>query len=577
MTKFELIKRIFRTQVKRYLSQVLIIFLFIIVSALATAAVAWLLDPAIKKIFIEKNKTLLIIIPGLIILAFIVKSISLYIIRIKTIKISFNVTKNIQILMADKILKSDTAFLVSKHSGKFISNFTNDTQVLLNVINGIAISALKEFFTLIALLGLMFYQNWKLSLLAIIMIPVAAFFSKKFGKRMGKFVNQSLLASEVFTKFLSEILKATSVIKIFQREDQELKNFRNIIEDRIEKMTKVERTRLGAAPVMETITGVAIAIVVFAGGYLSINNQIEVGSFFSFLTALMLAYQPVKALSGVNIGVNEGLVAAKRIYELLDNEDQVSNDPSKNDLVIKNKEIIFNNVSFSYPDGTNAINKIATKILGGSTVALVGKSGSGKSSFINLIPRFYNINSGSITIDGQNINDVNLKSLRKEIALVSQETILFDDTVEANIRYGRLDASKEDILSASKNAAADDFIRDLPNGYDTIVGENGVKLSGGQKQRISIARAILKNSSIILLDEATSALDSESEAKIKYAVDNLIKNRTTIIIAHRLSTIKNANKILVLSEGSLIAEGTHEELIQKSELYQKLYNQEIAE
>jgi len=577
MTKFELIKRIFRTQVKRYLSQVLIIFLFIIVSALATAAVAWLLDPAIKKIFIEKNKTLLIIIPALIVSAFIIKSVSLYIIRIKTIKISFNMTKNIQILMANKILKSDTSFLVSKHSGKFISNFTNDTQVLLNVINGIAISALKEFFTLIALLGLMFYQNWKLSLLAIIMIPVAAFFSKKFGKRMGKFVNQSLLASEVFTKFLSEILKATSVIKIFQREDQELKNFRNIIEDRIEKMTKVERTRLGAAPVMETITGVAIAIVVFAGGYLSINNQIEVGSFFSFLTALMLAYQPVRALSGVNIGVNEGLVAARRIYELLDNKDYVSNDPRKNDLVIKNKEIIFDDVSFSYPDGTNAIKKITTKISGGNTVALVGKSGSGKSSFINLIPIFYNINSGSITIDGQNINDVNLKSLRKEIALVSQETILFDDTVEANIRYGRLDASKEDILSASKNAAADDFIRDLPNGYDTIVGENGVKLSGGQKQRISIARAILKNSSIILLDEATSALDSESEAKIKYAVDNLIKNRTTIIIAHRLSTIKNANKILVLSEGSLVAEGTHEELIQKSELYQKLYNQEIAE
>jgi ATP-binding cassette, subfamily B, bacterial MsbA len=577
MNKFELIKRIFRTQVKRYLAQILIIFFFIIVSASATAAVAWLLDPAIKKIFIEKNKTLLIIIPALIVLAFIIKSVSLYIIRIKTIKISFNVTKNIQILMADKILRSDTSFLVSKHSGKFISNFTNDTQVLLNVINGIAISAVKEFFTLMALMGLMFYQNWKLSLLAIIMIPVAAFFSKKFGKRMGKFVNQSLLASEVFTKFLSEILKATSVIKIFQREDRELKNFRNIIEDRIEKMTKVERTRLGAAPVMETITGMAIAIVVFAGGYLSINNQIEVGSFFSFLTALMLAYQPVKALSGVNIGVNEGLIAAKRIYELLDNKDYVSNDPSKNNLVIKNKEVVFDNVSFSYPDGTNAIKKITTKITGGNTIALVGKSGSGKSSFINLIPRFYNINGGSITIDGQNINDVNLESLRKEIALVSQETILFDDTVEANIRYGRLDASKEDVLSASKNAAADDFIKDLPNGYNTIVGENGVKLSGGQKQRISIARAILKNSSIILLDEATSALDSESEAQIKYAVDNLIKNRTTIIIAHRLSTIKNANKILVLSDGSLIAEGTHEELIQKSELYQKLYNQEITE
>ena len=577
MNKIEIIKRIFRTQVKKYVSQILIIFLFIIISAISTSAVAWLLDPAIKKIFIEKNKTLLLIIPSLIILAFLIKSISTYIIRIKTIKISFNITKNIQILMADKILRSDTSFLISKHSGKFISNFTNDTQTLLNVINGIAISAVKEFFTLIALIALMFYQNWKLSLLALIMIPVAAFFSKKFGKRMGKFVNQSLQASEIFTKFLSEILKATSVIKIFQKEDVELKNFQSVIEDRIEKMTKVERTRLGAAPIMETITGIAIAIVVLAGGYLSIRNEIEVGSFFSFLTALMLAYQPVRALSGVNIGVNEGLIAAKRIYELLDNKDLISHDPEKKDLVISKKEIIFNNVNFSYPDGTEAIKNITTTIKGGSTVALVGKSGSGKSSFINLIPRFYNIISGEIKIDEQNINQINLKSLRKEIALVSQETILFDDTVEANIKYGRLDATKEEILEASKNAAADEFIKDLPQGYETIVGENGVKLSGGQKQRISIARAMLKNSSIILLDEATSALDNESELKIKYAVDNLIKNRTTIIIAHRLSTIKNANKIIVLSDGEIIDEGTHEELIQKSEVYKKLYNQEINE
>ncbi len=577
MGNIELLKRIFKTQVKKYLSQILIIFLFIIISAISTSAVAWLLDPAIKKIFIEKDTTLLIIIPALIVLAFLIKSISIYIIRIKTIKISFNITKNIQILMADKILKSDTSFLISKHSGKFISNFTNDTQTLLNVINGIAISAVKEFFTLIALITLMFYQNWKLSLLAIIMIPVAAFFSKKFGKRMGKFVNQSLQASEIFTKFLSEILKATSVIKIFQKEDAELKNFKSVIEDRIEKMTKVERTRLGAAPIMETITGIAIAIVVLVGGYLSIRNEIEVGSFFSFLTALMLAYQPVKALSGVNIGVNEGLIAAKRIYELLDNEDLISHDPEKKDLVITKKEIVFNNVNFSYPDGTEAIKNITTTINGGNTVALVGKSGSGKSSFINLIPRFYNIISGEIKIDEQNINQVNLKSLRKEIALVSQETILFDDTVEANIKYGRFDATKEEILEASKNAAADEFIKDLPQGYETIVGENGVKLSGGQKQRISIARAMLKNSSIILLDEATSALDNESEAKIKYAVDNLIKNRTTIIIAHRLSTIKSANKIIVLSDGEIIDEGTHEELIQKSELYKKLYNQEINE
>jgi ATP-binding cassette, subfamily B, bacterial MsbA len=577
MNKLDLIKRIFRTQVKRHLTQFIIIFLFIIISAMATSAVAWLLDPAIKKIFIEKNRTLLVIIPALIILAFVIKSISTYIIRIKTIKISFNIIKNIQILMADKILKSDTSFIISKHSGKFISNFTNDTQILLNVINGIAITAVKEFVTLIALLGLMFYQNWQLSILAIIMIPVAAFFSKKFGKRMKKFVNQSLQASEVFTKFLSEILKSTTVIKIFQKEDKELDNFKNVIEDRVEKMTQVERTRLGATPIMETITGIAIAIVVFAGGYLSIKDEIEVGSFFSFLTALMLAYQPVRALASVNIGINEGLIAAKRIYELLDNQNNISNDPKKNNLVIKNKNIAFENVSFIYPDGTQALRNITFSIKGGSTIALVGKSGSGKSSFINLIPRFYNVSEGKISIDEQNINEVNLSSLRKEIALVSQETVLFDDTVEANIRYGRIDASKEEVLAASKNAAADEFIKELPNGYSTIIGENGVKLSGGQKQRISIARAMLKNSSIILLDEATSALDSESETKIKYAVDNLIKNRTTIIIAHRLSTIKNANKILVLSDGNLVAEGTHNELIEKSELYKKLYNQEIVE
>ena len=576
MNSYALVKRIFKTQVFRYLSQFLVIFLFIIISALSTAGVAWLLDPAIKKIFIEKNKVLLFLIPAAIIFAFMLKSLSTYIIRIKTIKISFNIIKNIQILMAEKILKSDTSYIISKHSGKFISNFTTDTGTLLGVINGIAISAIKEFITLIALMSLMFYQNWKLSLLAIIMIPIAAFFTKKLGKKMGKFVNKSLEASEIFTKSLSEILKATSIIKIFQKEDQELKNFKNVIEARINVMSRVEKTRLGAGPVMETITGMAVAIVVFAGGYLSIQNKIEVGSFFSFLTALMLAYQPVRALAGVNIGINEGIAAAKRIYTLLDNVNEISDHVKSENLIIKNKDIVFENVTFSYPDGTIALKNISTKIKGGSTVALVGKSGSGKSSFINLIPRFYNITSGDIKIDGQSIRNLNIVSLRKEIALVSQEIILFDDTIKSNIAYGKINASDEEILTASNNAVADEFIKKLPNGYDSIIGENGVMLSGGQKQRLSIARAMLKNSSIILLDEATSALDTESETKVKYAIDNLIKNRTTIVIAHRLSTIKNANKIIVLNEGQLVAEGTHEELIQNSKDYQKLYDQEIT-
>jgi len=575
MENFELVKRIFKTQVRKYLSQILIIFAFIIISAIATSAVAWLLDPAIKKIFIEKNTTLLFIIPVLIVLAFLIKSLSVYMIRIKTIKMAFNVIKNIQILMAEKILSSDTSLIADKHSGKFISNFTNDTGILWGVINGIAINAIKEFFTLIFLLCLMFYQNWKLSILAIIMIPVAAYFAKNLGKKMGKFVNRSLEASENFTKFLSEILKATTLIKIFQKEEEESKNFKKVINDRIEIATKVEKTRLGAGPVMETITGLAIGIVVFAGGYLSIKNQIEIGSFFSFLTALMLAYQPVRALAGVNIGVNEGIAAAKRIYKMLDSVNKIVDSPNAKILNIKNKNIVFKNVSFNYPNGTKALKNISTKITGGTTVALVGKSGSGKSSFINLIPRFYNITSGTIEIDDQDINNVTIGSLRKEIALVSQDTVLFDDTIKTNIAYGKINATDEEILDASQNASAHEFIEKLPLGYETIIGENGVKLSGGQKQRLSIARAILKKSSIILLDEATSALDNESETKVKFAIDNLIKNTTTIVIAHRLSTIINSNKIILLNEGNLEAEGTHEELLKKSSTYLKLYEQEI--
>ena len=575
MENFELVKRIFKTQVRKYLSQILIIFAFIIISAIATSAVAWLLDPAIKKIFIEKNTTLLFIIPVLIVLAFLIKSLSVYMIRIKTIKMAFNVIKNIQILMAEKILSSDTSLIADKHSGKFISNFTNDTGILWGVINGIAINAIKEFFTLIFLLCLMFYQNWKLSILAIIMIPVAAYFAKNLGKKMGKFVNRSLEASENFTKFLSEILKATTLIKIFQKEEEESKNFKKVIDDRIEIATKVEKTRLGAGPIMETITGLAIGIVVFAGGYLSIKNQIEIGSFFSFLTALMLAYQPVRALAGVNIGVNEGITAAKRIYKMLDSVNKIVDSPNAKILNIKNKNIVFKNVSFCYSDGTKALNNISVKIPGGTTVALVGKSGSGKTSFINLIPRFYNITSGTIEIDDQDIKNVTISSLRKEIAMVSQDTILFDDTIKANIAYGKINVTNEEILEASFNASAHEFIEKLPLGYDTIIGENGVKLSGGQKQRLSIARAILKKSSIILLDEATSALDNESETKVKFAIDNLIKNTTTIIIAHRLSTIINSNKIILLNEGKLEAEGTHEELLKKSSTYQKLYDQEI--
>ena len=574
MNKIDLLKRIFKTQIKKYYKQILVIFFFIIFSALSTTAVAWLLDPAIKKIFIEKDKVMLYLIPLAIICAFLVKSLSTFMVRIKTIKIACSVIKNIQILLGEKILKSDTSFLTSKHSGKFISNFTTDTVTLSNVLNGIAVNAVKEGITLIFLLGLMFYQNWKLSLLAITLIPIAAMFSRKIGKRMGKAVLTFLTLSEVFTKYLSEILKATQVIKIFQKEKDELKNLSNVISSRTDTIIKMEKTRLGASPIMETITGFAIAIVVFTGGLQSIAGQIEMGKFFSFLTALMLAYQPVRSLASVNIGIQEGLTAANRIYQLLDNKDFIVNKEGSKEFEIKNADVQLKNLSFKYPDGTKALKNINASIEGGTKVALVGPSGGGKSTFINLIPRFYDPQEGHVEIDNQNIKDVTIQSLRKHIAMVSQDVILFDDTVKANIAYGNIEATEKEILEASRQANCHEFIEGLKDKYETNIGENGVKLSGGQKQRISIARAILKKSSIILLDEATSSLDTESEKKVQDAINNLTESKTTIIIAHRLSTISKVDKILVIKEGELIEEGNHKNLIDNSIIYKRLYEQQ---
>ncbi len=572
--KLLLLKRIFKTQLKKYLSDFIIIFFLIILTALSTAVVAWLLDPAIKKIFLEKDQKMLYLIPIAIVIAFFIKSISVFFQRIKTINIAFKIGKDIQLKLAEKILKSDTSYLINKHSGKFISNFTNDTNVLVQVIYTVAINAVKEFFTLIFLVSLMISKNLELSILALCLIPLAAFFSRKLGKRMGKAVVQSLTASEIFTKSLSEILKATSIIKIFQRENYELTNFEKVIQDRITSMSKVEKTRLGSGPIMETITGFAIAIVVFVGGIQSIYGTLEIGSFLSFLAALMLAYQPVRALAGINISTQEALTAAKRIYEILDNQILIQDHPSAKKLEIKNSSINFENVSMSYDGGEIILDNITMSLPGKSKVALVGPSGGGKTTLINLIPRFYDYKKGNILIDEQNIKNVTLSSLRKEIALVSQDVILFDDTIRSNIQYGNQNASMNEIVDACIKANCHEFIEEFKDKYETLVGENGVKLSGGQKQRISIARAIIKNSSIILLDEATSALDTDSEKKVQEALDNLTKQKTTIIIAHRLSTVKNVDKIYVIEKGKVVEEGNHNYLIENSILYKKLCEQQ---
>jgi subfamily B ATP-binding cassette protein MsbA len=575
MTKLELVNRIFKTQVKKYIPELSITFIFIVLTSLTTAATAWLLDPAIKEIFENKNKQMLYLIPVAIVFTFIIKAFSIYGTRIITIKVGIKIIKNIQTLMAQKFLLSDISHITKKHSGKYLSNFTNDTTILFTVLTGVVVTLFKETFTLIALLALMFYHDWQLSLLAMIMIPVAAISSKNIGKKMGKKVHVSLEASDKFMKFLSEIIKGSWLIKIYQKEEDELKKISMIIDERFKAIRKVEQTRLGAGPIMEIISAIAIAIVVFFAGYRSMQGAITLGEFVSFLAALMLAYQPVRALAGINVGIQEGITAAKRIYEIIDQKNEIYNDENAPSLKLKNATLEFKNISFTYPDGTHALKNLSAKIEGGKKVGLVGISGSGKTTFLNLIPRFFNLKHGTILIDDQNINNINLNSLRKEISIVSQDVILFDDTIRSNILYGNASASDDAIINACKFAAAHEFIEKLPNKYETIIGENGIKLSGGQKQRLSIARAILKDSPIILLDEATSSLDSESEAVIQKAIENLTKNKTTIIIAHRLSTIMNCDKILVFDSGQIVAEGSHEFLVNNSLIYKNLYEKQI--
>jgi len=574
MNNNQLIKRIFHTEIKKYINLIFICLFFMIISAVTTAASAWLLDPAIKEIFLNQNKTMLYMIPLAIIIVFVLKGLSTFAVRIVTIKIGMKVVENIQILMAKRILTSDISYIVGKHSGKFISNFINDTQVLFNVISGIVISSIKEILTLIALIMLMFYHDWQLSILALVIIPIAAFFSRKFGKKMGKKANLSFEATENLSKFLSEIIKGSWLVKIYQREKDEQVKISNFIEDRFKKMRKVEQVRLGTGPTMEMITAFAIASVVFFAGYRSMQGAITMAQFVSFLAALMLAYQPVRALAGINVGIQEGVSAAKRIYDLIDQKDQISDDVNLPELKLFTGEIVFKDVSFTYPDGTKVIDKININIAGNSKTAIIGTSGSGKTTILNLIPRFYNLKEGSILIDNQEINKIRLSSLRKNISIVSQDTVLFDDTIKNNIAYANVHATDDEIKNAAKFAEIDDFINSLKNGYDTIVGENGVKLSGGQKQRISIARAILKNSPIILLDEATSSLDSEAEEKIRYALDNLTKNKTTLIISHKFSSIINCDKIYILNKGKVIDEGTHSELVKNSTVYKNLYDKQ---
>jgi ATP-binding cassette, subfamily B, bacterial MsbA len=576
MKNSEIYKRLYKDYSKKYINKILISVFFGVLVAASTSAIAWLLDPAIKKIFIEKDQSLIFIIPLLIIVAFAVKGFALYFAKAIMIKVAEEIKKILQSQMVKSLINADTQVIDQKHSGKFISNLTFDVTHITNMLSTAILSLFKDSLTLFGLLFVMFYQNWKLSLIAIIMIPVAGIASKTLGKRIGKVVTEAQEKSGFLNTHLIELFKNHKLVKIFQREDYESKRTDNHLDQLKDKNIKINTVFVRLSPIMETLTGIMIAILIFYSGKLALKDEIEIGNFFSFLAAMMLAYQPVRALSTMNMILKQGLSAANRILPIIDNQNKISDDEDSQDINITNSDIKFNNINFKYnSDEENVLNNINLNIAGGKMTSLVGHSGSGKSTILNLIPRFYDAQSGDVLIDNQSIYKVKIKSLRDKISLVSQDTTLFDDTIKNNIQYGKDNVSDEEIISAAKLSFAHEFIEKLPDQYETVIGENGVRLSGGEKQRLSIARAMIKKSSIILLDEATSSLDAETESKIQDALKILTKDKTTIVIAHRLSTILNSDQIYIIDSGNVVANGKHDELLKNSDLYKNFYEKQI--
>ena len=580
MTNIDILKRLYKDYTKRHLKKILLALLLSVAVAGSTSAIAYLLDPAIKQIFIKKDQTLIIIIPILIVTAFSVKGLSLYIAKVIMIGVSEEVRKDVQVNMLDNLIDADTKLIDSKHSGKFISNLTNDVGLLTNLISTVILNMFKDTLTLIGLLSVMFFQNWKLSLIAIIMIPLATLAARSLGKRISKVSYQQMEWAGVLSSYLIDMFKNHKLIKIFQKEMYEKNRAKQFLENVKEKSRKMSIVFVRASPIMETMTGIVIAILIYYAGKLIMNDEIDISNFFSFLAAMMLAYQPVRSLATLNIAISQGIASSRRVLPIIDEKSNLKTNKDDKELSLEQGNIEFKNIKFSYDasdslDKKITLNDINLKMLGGKMTSLVGHSGSGKSTIMNLIPRIYDADQGEIIIDNQSIYKTKIRSLRNNISFVSQDTNLFDDTIKNNIAYADMDATDEEIYRAAELSYASEFIEKLKDKYETKIGENGIRLSGGEKQRLSIARAILKKSRIILLDEATSSLDAETEDKIQKAILYLTKDKTTIVIAHRLSTILNSDNIYVVDSGKVIANGNHEELIKSSSIYKNFYDKQI--
>jgi subfamily B ATP-binding cassette protein MsbA len=571
-----LLKRLMREFLRPYTPRLGLAIACMAVVAATTAANAWLMQPMLDRVFVAHDERLLLVIPAAIIVLAFLKGIGNYGQSVLMSKVGFRVVADIQSSLFARLMRADIAFFHANPTGTLMSRFTLDAGMLRGAATDLLANIGKEAVTAAFLIALMFYQDWMLALIAAVVFPVAFRPIVNLGKRMRRVSTNTQVETGLLMTLLNQSFQGARHIKAYGMEAYETNRARTMIDKIARLLQRAARTRAISSPLMETLGGVAVALVILYGGHQVLSGARTPGTFFSFITALLLAYQPLKSLAGLNTSLQEGMSAAQRIFAVLDLEPSIQDAPRARDLVVKGGEIRFDDVHFVYANGAVALDGIDLLVPAGKHVALVGASGAGKSTVLNLVPRFYDIASGSIAIDGADIRQVRLSSLRAAIALVSQEVTLFDDTVRANIAYGRLEASETEIVDAAKGAAANEFIRALPEGYDTLVGEHGVKLSGGQRQRIAIARAMLKNAPILLLDEATSALDTESERQVQAALTALMQGRTTVVIAHRLSTVIHADLIYVMDGGAVVEQGTHAELLRREGVYARLYALQFA-